>query len=125
MKAASGDCDERSAAAGADATLRPWWRWTGAVCAPGSATGSAARLCGIGAAGLLPVALHLYEVKKGKTEFSWGTVSVCLSVGGMAAISFGFILQAFLLLVCGVHSVFGLPIDWSFWKLPEPLGSSV
>ena len=69
------------------------------------------------AAGLMPVALHLYEVRFRGTMFSWQTVFISLFLGGIAAIMFGTILQG-LLLLAGVRSICGIPIDTWYWVLP-------
>ncbi len=68
-------------------------------------------------AGLLPVGLHLYEAQTGRTMFSWGTLFISLLGGGVASIMFGALLQG-LLIICGVHSIFGLQIDQWYWRLP-------
>jgi len=68
-------------------------------------------------AGLLPVAIHLYEVQVGKTRFEWKTVFISLTFGGIPTLFLGSILQA-ILLSCGVHSLFGLQIDTWYWKFP-------
>lgn len=69
------------------------------------------------AAGLMPVGLHLYEVRFRGTMFSWQTVFISLFLGGIAAIMFGALLQG-LLLLCGIRSIFGVPMDTWYWKLP-------
>jgi hypothetical protein len=73
---------------------------------------------GIVFAGLLPVAMHLYEVQTDKKYFEWKTVFVSLSFGGIITIFLGSILQA-LLLVCGVHRILGLSIDAWYWRFPS------
>jgi len=75
-------------------------------------------IIGVAFAGLLPVALHLYEVRAGKIYFEWKTVFISVSFGGILTLFLGSILQAFLLL-CGVHSLFGLRIDIWYWNFPE------
>jgi hypothetical protein len=77
-------------------------------------------LTGIAAAGLYPVALHLYEVKIGKTDFEWKTVLISLSFGGIFSVFSGSILQGILWL-CGIHNIFGLRLDTWYWKFPEPV----
>jgi hypothetical protein len=72
---------------------------------------------GIGFAGLLPAALHLYESRRGKADFAWSTLFLSLLVGGIAAVMFGAILQG-LLVICGVRSLMGMPIDRWYWNLP-------
>lgn len=74
-------------------------------------------VAGIGFAGLLPVALHFYEVWSGKTCFEWKTVFICLSFGGILTLFLGCILQA-VLLFFGVQSIAGLRIDTWSWKFP-------
>lgn len=73
---------------------------------------------GITFAGLLPVTMHLYEVRTGKTYFEWKTVFISLSLGGILTLFLGSILQG-LLLLCGVHSILGLRIDTWYWRFPH------
>jgi hypothetical protein len=73
---------------------------------------------GIIVAGLMPVALHLYEVHKGETYFSLGTVSLCLFFGGIQVVLLSSFLQ-FLLVAFGVHSILGLSIENWYWKFPQ------
>lgn len=70
-------------------------------------------LTGVAIAGLLPLAAHIYEVKIGKTFFEWKTLFISVPLGGFYAVYFGNILQS-LLLLCGVHSLFGLRFDPSY-----------
>ena len=68
--------------------------------------------------GLLPFAQHLFEVHFRHERFSWGVIAASLTLGGVVTLLFGSFLQA-LLLVLGIHSIFGLPIDdWS-WRFPD------
>jgi hypothetical protein len=73
---------------------------------------------GIALGGLLPVALHCFEVLVGKAQFEWKTVLISITLGGVFAIFLGTLLQGFLLL-CGIHSVFGLRIDTWYWEFPD------
>ena len=68
-------------------------------------------------AGLLPVGLHIYEAQTGKTMFSWGTLFLSLTIGGIASIMLGALLQG-LLIILGVHNILGLRIDQWYWRIP-------
>jgi|GEM_PF-6998261 len=58
-----------------------------------------------------------WEVLRGKTYFEWKIIFVSISLGGIPTLFLGTILQ-FLLLLCGIHSLFGLRIDTWHWKFP-------
>jgi hypothetical protein len=72
---------------------------------------------GIAFAGLLPVALHVFEVSIGKTDFDWKVVLIGISFGGILTVFLGSILQA-ILLWFGIHNVLGLRIDNWYWMFP-------
>ena len=80
-------------------------------------------IVGIAFAGLLPVALHLCEVRSRKTDFEWETVLISLSLGGILTLFLGTLLHG-LLLLCGVHGLFCLRIENWHWKFPEWMSNS-
>jgi len=50
---------------------------------------------GVAFAGVFPIALHLYEVKIGKTYFEWKTVFISLSFGGILTLFLDSILPTY------------------------------
>jgi hypothetical protein len=75
-------------------------------------------IVGVLFAGLLPVALHLFEVRFLREAFSWGTMVASLTFGGMVTLFLGSLLQV-VLLWCGIHSFLGLPLDSWGWRFPD------
>jgi len=73
---------------------------------------------GLTLAGIMPTVWHFYEVRRGQSELSFGSVFACMYAGGIAALFLGSVLQ-WILVLCGVRSIFGLHIDAWYWKFPS------
>jgi len=77
-------------------------------------------LVGILLAGVMPVGLYIYRVKRRGEYFSWVTGFQFFIWGGIPVIFMGSILQ-WLLLSCGLQQICGLAIDNWHWSFPKEI----
>jgi hypothetical protein len=78
-------------------------------------------ILGLGVAGGPVAAYGLYKIKRGYEPFSFWVFLFGWLCAGVYSVFFGSVLQ-FLLLVAGVKSIGGVPIDHLFWSFPANLG---